>query len=162
MDYFPLKVELDYSYSFGALDQYFKALAEGRALGTFCPRCGRTSFPPKLICDVDHSHTEWRELEGTGVVRELTAGVDAHGQESQFALIAMDGADNLSLGRLRGSQFNTGDRIVIDVEDPNAHWSMEYPSSTALLGDWVDVRTQVGQAAMLQLKMSFTCWMEWE
>ena len=120
MDYFPLKVELNYSYSFGALDKYFKALAEGRAFGTFCPKCGRTSFPPKLICDVDHSHTEWRELEGTGVVRELTAGVDAHGQESQFALIAMDGADNLSLGRLRGSQFNTGDRIVIDVEDPNA------------------------------------------
>ena len=120
MDYFPLKVELDYSYSFGALDQYFKALAEGRALGTFCPKCGRTSFPPKLICDIDHSHTEWRELEGTGVVRELTAGVDAHGQETQFALIAMDGADNLSLGRLKGSQFNTGDRIMIDVENPNA------------------------------------------
>ena len=120
MDYFPLKVELDYSYSFGALDRYFKALAEGRALGTFCPRCGRTSFPPKIICDIDHCHTEWRELEGTGAIRELTTGVDAHGQETQFALIAMDGADNLSLGRLRGSQFNTGDRIVIDVEDPNA------------------------------------------
>ena len=45
--YFPLKVELDYSYSLGDLKPYFDALLEGRALASECPECreGQISSP---------------------------------------------------------------------------------------------------------------------
>ena len=128
MNYFPLKLELDYSYSLGDLKPYFDALREGKALASRCPKCGKTGFPPRLICDDDHTSTEWQELEGTGCIVEMTTGKDANGECASFALIRMDGADNCALGRLKGDNLKKGDRVRLEVKNPNA----EHPAQSTV------------------------------
>lgn len=108
--YIPLKLELDYAYSLGDLKPYFDALRQGRALASRCPECGRTSFPPRLVCNVDRFPATWQELTGCGSIQQLSAGRNA-----TFAQIAMDGADNQCLGRLEGSDFRKGDRVRLDA-----------------------------------------------
>ena len=111
--YFPLKVELDYSYSLGELKPYFDALAESRALGSICPKCDKVSFPPRILCDDGQTETEWKELDGTGKIIEFTTGKDANGEYVSFALIQMNEASNLCLGRLQDAGLNIGDQVRI-------------------------------------------------
>ena len=115
--YFPLNVELNYSYSLGELKPYFDALVDSRALASTCPSCGKTDFPPRLICDEDQAATEWTEIEGSGQIVEFTQGKDAQGKYVCFALIKMNGASNLCLGRLVGENFEIGDLVRIQALD---------------------------------------------
>ena len=110
--YFPLKVELDYSYSLGDLKPYFDALQEGRALASECPECREVKFPPRLLCDKDGIEAGWKELTGLGTVKRITAG-----RNDTLAQIAMDGADNLCLGRLEGIDLVVGDRVRLETTD---------------------------------------------
>ena len=118
--YFPLSVELNYSYSMGELKPYFDALSESRALASTCPQCGKTDFPPRLICDKDQTSTKWTEIEGTGRIIEFTEGKDAHGEKVCFALIRMESASNLCLGRLVGEDFEVGDLVRIQTQDSDS------------------------------------------
>ena len=121
-NYFPLKVELEYSYSLGALKPYFDALVESRALASSCPNCGKVSFPPRIVCDDDQTKTEWIELAGVGEIIEFSAGKDANGESAAFALIQMSGASNYCLGRLEEHDLNVGDKVQIHALDlENAH-----------------------------------------
>ncbi len=116
-NYFSLKVELDYTYSLGALKPYFDALVEARALASNCPACGTVKFPPRIICDDDQSKTDWIELNGTGEIIEFSTGKDANGNSVAFALIQMEGASNLCLGRLEEQDLNVGDLVQIHASD---------------------------------------------
>ena len=122
--YFPLKVEFNYAYSLGDLKPYFDALRIGRALASCCPECGRVSFPPRLVCHIDQAPSTWQELTGCGSIQVLSAG-----REATFAQIAMDGADNLCLGRLEGRQFKKGDRVCLDVVNDTA---TDHPAKCAV------------------------------
>ncbi len=104
--YFPLKLELDYSYALGDLKPYFDALSEGRALASRCPECGRVSFPPRLECELDRRESTWHELTGLGTVQRVTVG-----RTETLAQIAMDGAHNLFLGRLNSADIKKHDRV---------------------------------------------------
>ena len=77
-----------YQHPLGARAPYFEGLSNGRAMASRCSVCARISFPPTRCCV---SAFQWEELPGTGTVVVATDG---------FALIAMDGADNLALGVL--------------------------------------------------------------
>lgn len=119
-NYFALKVELDYTYSLGALKPYFDALVESRALASNCPACGKVNFPPRIVCDDDQTKTDWIELNGTGEIIEFSTGKDANGERIAFALIQMNGASNLCLGRLGQQELQVGDQVQIhalDLED---------------------------------------------
>ncbi len=122
--YFPLKVELDYSYSLGDLKPYFDALQEGRALASECPECREVKFPPRLQCDKDGKMAGWKELTGLGTVKRITAG-----RNETLALIAMDGADNLCLGRLVGKDLVVGDRVRLERIDAT---DIQHPAQCAV------------------------------
>ena len=121
-NYFPLKVELEYSYSLGALKPYFDALVESRALASRCSKCGKVSFPPRIVCDDDQTKTEWIELAGSGEIIEFSTGKDANGERAAFALIQMSGASNYCLGRLEELDLDVGDNVRIHALDmENTH-----------------------------------------
>ena len=105
----PLRIDLEtswtYSHSLGRLSPYFAALAAGRALATRCPRCARTWFPPRLRCPEHGDVVEWTPLPGTGTVSTATLTtiifpLSTRTQRAWLALISMDGADNLAIGRV--------------------------------------------------------------
>ncbi len=116
-DYFPLRIELDYSYSFGGLSPYFEALSNGQALASVCPECGQVNFPPRLICDSDQAQTDWLQLSGQGEIVELTQGFDADKQPSCFALVRMDGAQNLALGKILSPSAQPGSRVKLEIDN---------------------------------------------
>ena len=127
MLYFPLHIELDYSYSVGELKPYFDALSEGRALASQCLECGYVSYPPRLICHKDHEQTQWLALNGTGQIIEITKSKDSKNRPAYFALIKMDGADNFTLGRLFCDGIVKGDYVRIAA----ANEEVNHPAQSA-------------------------------
>ena len=121
MNYFSLRVVLDYTYSLGDLQPYFNGLENGVAIATRCPTCKRTCFPPRMICERDGSKTNWYQLDGTGTIVALTE--QASGE--MFALVKMDGADNRVLARVETAGLKEDDRVEIMVRQS----SSEHPAN---------------------------------
>ncbi len=123
-----LHVSLDYNHANGYLRPYFEGLQHGRAMASHCACCGRTWFPPRPVCPETAEETKWRELEGKGEVVSVTRGVALmpfadKPQEYLFALIAMDGADNLTLGRISGAEgeCKEGTRVHLAAVASTSH-----------------------------------------
>ena len=100
-----LHLSLRHSHPFGELAPYFRGLLAGRAMATRCGLCARTWFPPRLDCADHGPGMQWVELPGSGRVVEVTLTDSAlpFGRESMprvFALVALDGAENLAFARL--------------------------------------------------------------
>ncbi len=118
-----LTLTLKYSHGLGDLSPYFEGLGRGLACATRCAQCDQAWFPPRLICPSGHADVAWIELPGTGVIRAVTQGrgrlpFDAHDRRLVLALIAMDGAHNLALGRIDSAgNVQVGDavRLIPDV-----------------------------------------------
>lgn len=107
VDVVTIDLHLRYMHSLGALQPYFKGLQAGRAMATRCPHCKRTWFPPRLVCPHDHADAEWTPLNGYGRIVSVTTGnsrlpLSNTTAEYTFALIALDGADNVAFGRIVG------------------------------------------------------------
>ncbi len=114
----PLTLTLRYRHPLGELAPYFRGLETGRAVATRCPACGRTWFPPRLICPLHDRDVEWTELAGLGrivsfTVAETTLPFGAVRERRTFALIALDGAENLAFGRVAGdpAEARAGQRV---------------------------------------------------
>lgn len=104
-----LELELRYAHTLGALRPYFEALQQGQALASHCPQCKRTWFPPRLLCPHDRSTTEWIRLSGRGRIINVTCGISRLplsqiSSHNCFALLALDGADNVSFARVVGDE----------------------------------------------------------
>lgn len=127
MKYFPLQIELDYSYSVGDLKPYFDALSEGRTLASRCLECNYVSYPPRLICHKDHERTKWLELNGTGQIVEITQCKDSKNRPTYFALIKMEGANNYTLGRLFCDRITKGDHVKVAA----ANAEVNHPAQSA-------------------------------
>jgi uncharacterized OB-fold protein len=102
---FSLSLKLDYRHGVGRFGPYFAALEDGRALAAQCPSCDRTWFPPRAFCPEHGIRTVDRLLAGTGTIAAVTDGpsrLPFSGCETSgsLVLVAMDGADNLALGRM--------------------------------------------------------------
>lgn len=98
---------LRYTHALGALSPYFDGLAAGRAVASVCAACGRTWFPPRPGCCSRAGAVQWTTLTGAGRIVAGTSGGGAlpfgGGPAGEgLALIALDGADNLALGRVDG------------------------------------------------------------
>ncbi len=124
-----LDLYLGYDHGPGALGDYFRALAGGRALASRCETCGRTWFPPHAHCPEDGGTCKPIDLDGHGVVVSETrtrtrlpfTDTDA---DVIFVLVAMAGADNAAFGRLENfSGANaTGERVrLTGVDGPLGH-----------------------------------------
>jgi uncharacterized protein len=96
----PISTTFRYTHPLGARAPYFEGLKEGRAIASRCAVCGRRSFPPQHCCGTGFV---WEELVGNGTIVVSSDG---------FALIAMDGANNLTLGALR-QPVSPGGRVRI-------------------------------------------------
>jgi len=125
-----LEMRLVYAHPLGALGPYFAGLREGKAIAARCPACGRTWFPPRLLCPEDRIETEWTALSGRGRIVALTdeAGplpfaADAPARHI-LSLVAMAGADNLAFGRLigEGAALALGRRVRLTASrEPVPH-----------------------------------------
>lgn len=119
-----LTLTLRYTRSVGDLAPYFEGLATGVARATRCATCARSWFPPRLVCPRGHTDLRWLSLSGVGVVQALTQGMgklpfDADERPLMLALVAMEGADNLVLGRVDATvPVRAGDRVRL-VPDTN-------------------------------------------
>lgn len=113
-----LSISLRYSHGLGDLSPYFAALTRGDALATRCEPCRRTWFAPRLVCACGSRDISWRPLAGSGVLQQVTSGrtllpgTPIAGTFA-FALIRMDGADNLCLGRIMvdDRELHAGQRV---------------------------------------------------
>ena len=124
-----LDLYLGYDHGPGALGDYFRALAGGRALASRCETCGRTWFPPHARCPEDGGTCKPVDLDGHGVVVAETRTrtrlpFTDEDREVTFVLVAMAGADNAAFGRLENfSGANaTGERVrLTGVDGPLGH-----------------------------------------
>lgn len=106
----PLRLRLDYQVRTGWLQPYLAGLATGTAVAWRCRDCGRTTFPPRRRCPCGCVAGDWTELAGTGTVVVTTTGpgqlpLSEDTSDLTFALIALDGADNLAVGRLAAGRL---------------------------------------------------------
>ena len=113
-----LALELRYKHGFGSLSPFLRLLGQGRALASRCNACGDVRFPPRRVCLHDSTDTAPHELSGSGCLVRATTGEVAipltePAQILTFGEIAMDGADNRVLARLRGdpAQIRPGARV---------------------------------------------------
>ena len=100
-----LQLQLHHTHPLGELQPYFNGLMAGRAIGSCCPVCARTWFPPRPDCPDHRRGVTWVELPGSGRIVDvtLTEGRLPFGIESKrraFVLVRMDGAENHAFGRL--------------------------------------------------------------
>jgi len=124
-----LDLHLGYSHEPGALNDYFRALAEGRALAGRCGTCGRTWFPPHARCPEDGGICEPVDLDGHGVVVSETRTrtrlpFTDEDREVIFVLVVMAGADNATFGRLENfsGANGTGEPVrLVAVAGPHGH-----------------------------------------
>jgi uncharacterized OB-fold protein len=119
-----LDLALGYDHGLGSFGEYFRALAEGRALASRCGTCGRVWFPPHAHCPEDGGVCEAINLGGYGIVVAETqtrtrlpfADEDA---DVTFVLVAMAGADNTAFGRLENytGADATGEHVKLVAAD---------------------------------------------
>jgi uncharacterized OB-fold protein len=119
-----IRLSLCWRHGRGAYAAYFAALAEGRALASRDAASGRVSFPPRMGDGVQRVN-----LAGTGTLVAVTWGPSPETLQGGtaavfFALVAMDGADNLSFARVLedGGRPAVGDRVrLVPVPGPVVH-----------------------------------------
>lgn len=114
----PLTLTLRYRHPLGDLAPYFRGLEAGRAVAARCPECGRTWFPPRLVCSLHDRDVEWTDLTGLGRIVSVTVTETAlpfgvTRERRAFALISLDGAENLAFGRLASdpAEARAGQRV---------------------------------------------------
>lgn len=98
---------IDYIHSYAQDSPFFAGLANGRLLGTRCPKCNYKYATPKGHCMYCGVRTEWFDLPLEGRVHTWTTcyyGSEAFLPETPFNLILVefDGLDTLFLSRLVG------------------------------------------------------------
>jgi len=113
-----VRLTLDYRHPLGGLAPFFEALKKGEALAACCG--AEVYFPPRL--PADGQPPSWVKLSGQGTVVALTRGnAEAAGAPPICALVAMDGATNMAVGRVNapGAPLRPGSRVkIVPLADP--------------------------------------------
>ncbi|MGI9383641.1 MAG: Zn-ribbon domain-containing OB-fold protein [Methyloligellaceae bacterium] len=136
-----LTLTLDYQHGLGDLASYFETLADGRAVGTRCPDCGRVWCPPRSRCPEHLSATEPIELSGVGTVVAVTVTIVAlpfaqDAKTHSFVLVALDGADNMAFGRISddAATVEAGSRVRLTAPRE----AVPHPAQAAVFTTVVD------------------------
>lgn len=119
-----IDLEFRYQHGFGGLEPFFRALGEGRLVGTRCETCGTLFCPPRLACPSGHWVVRWVDVPATGVVDAVTHGpgrVPLGGPEGPmaWALVRLDGCHNRAVARLAdgGRDVSSGARVQLVLPD---------------------------------------------
>ena len=123
-----IELRLRYAHGLGGLAPYFAGLERGAAMATRCRGCGRTWFAPRLACACGGRAMDWVELTGRGTIVALTRGratLPGTGSvdEFAFALIRLDGADNLCFGRLGRGFVQPGSGSTVRLSRAEGQWA---------------------------------------
>lgn len=123
----PLTLALHYDHPLGALVPYFRGLEAGRAVAARCPTCGRTWFPPCLVCPHDNCEIEWTELSGRGRIVSVSIAETAlpfgtAREHRAFALVALDGAENVAFGRIAGDPARSSADMRVRLARAPGKW----------------------------------------
>lgn len=123
----PFELHLHYAHGLGALSPYFAGLERGVALATRCTRCRKRWFAPRLTCTCGCRVLDWVELSGLGSVVALTEGramLPGTGvvDDFAFALIRLDGADNLCFGRVVGPASQCAAGTAVRLSRAAGQW----------------------------------------
>jgi uncharacterized OB-fold protein len=99
--------EIDYIHSYGQDSPFFAGLANGKLMGTRCPRCPYTYGTPRLHCMYCGEECDWIELPQEGFIHTFTVchyGSQEFLPETPFILILVEwpGVNTLFLSRLVG------------------------------------------------------------
>ena len=124
----PIELRLRYAHGLGELSPYFAGLERGAAIATRCRDCHRTWFAPRLVCACGCRTLDWVELRGRGTIVALTRGRAtlpgmSVADELGFALIRMEGADNLCFGRLGGYPGELAPGSPVQLRRANGDWA---------------------------------------
>jgi uncharacterized OB-fold protein len=123
-----VEIVLRYTHGLGDLAPYFDGLERGAAVARRCANCGRTWFPPRVVCGCGSADGEWVELAGRGTIvaatrgRATLPGTPVTG-ELGFALIRLDGADNLAFGRLAGEAARLTPGAAVRLRRADGEWA---------------------------------------
>ena len=109
-----VSISLQYRHPVGGLTPFFEALKSGQALAT--SRGRHVYFPPRR--PASGQAPSWVQLTGHGTIVALTQGLpgEATGNLPPIcALIAMDGATNMAVGRVNADSavLQPGSRVKI-------------------------------------------------
>lgn len=101
--------EIDYEHSYAQDSPWFRAVSEGRLLGSRCDSCDYVYATPRGHCMECGRPTAWIELPTEGRIHTWTTcyyGGEAFLGETPFHLILVEfeGADTLLLARLVGCE----------------------------------------------------------
>ena len=89
--------EADYVHSYKQDTPFFHGLAQGKLLGSHCPKCVYTFATPRVRCMYCGGPTQWSELPTQGRAQEFLKDVPF-----TLVLVEFDGVDTLFLSRLVG------------------------------------------------------------
>lgn len=120
-------ISLRYAHGLGDLSPYFSALTRGEALATRCDECERTWFAPRLVCVCGCRHMTWRALNGGGILLYLTSGLAIFPGTAikgvfEYALIRLDGASNLCLGRVIAGELTPQPNQRVQLVKSTQKW----------------------------------------
>ena len=124
----PIDLHLSYAHGLGALSPYFAGLCRGVAMATRCHDCRQTWFAPRLVCRCGSTSMDWVQLTGRGTIvaathgRATLPGTDVTA-EFGFALIRLDGADNLCFGRLGRAASRLGAGSAVRLSRAEGEWA---------------------------------------
>ena len=124
----PIELRLLYAHGLGELSPYFAGLQRGMAWATRCRSCNKTWFAPRLVCTCGACSVDWVELTGRGIIAAMTRGRamlpgTTIVNEFNFALIRIEGADNLYFGRLGGAPGELAPRSVVRLRLADGEWA---------------------------------------
>lgn len=117
-----LELLLRYRHGLGMQSQFFDALtADGKLLGSHCPKCCDRRCPPRLLCPADHAQTEIFELPGEGTLVRATRGqtgtlAGLGSQEACFGEVALDGVSNRVFARIVGVKSDVAGGVRVRLE----------------------------------------------
>lgn len=108
---------IDYIHSYGQDSPFFAGLANGKLLGTKCPKCKYTYGTPKVHCMECGTLCDWIELPKVGQIHTYTIchrGGEEFLKETPFVLILVEWpkVNTLFLSRLVG----------VDAKKPSLDW----------------------------------------
>lgn len=124
-----LDVRLSYRHSHGWLSTFVEGLARCEAMGTRCAECGLVWCPPQRRCPDHDQPLVWHKLTGVGSVIQVTSfegalPLHSNGGLHVVALIRLEGAENMMLGRLGMplDAVSTGQRVrLAPAPEPTTH-----------------------------------------
>lgn len=103
----------------------FKALAEGRLVGSYCPRCKAYYFPPLAMCPRCRGDLEAVEVPRRGVVLTYSEVYVSNGlyDPPYYVAVAQFGGFKVP-GRVEG-KVDIGDEVewtIVEIRRPPGRW----------------------------------------